>query len=95
MFNRTYGFTANRRANFSGTGDIYLNGGTANAEWCRKLGVNTLYLSDNVQFQYEMTFCEGVVNYNATNQNSTSYAYFIVGDQANKRATFNLNGGSA
>lgn len=93
VFNETYGFTSNRRANFSGTGDIYLNGGTVNTEWCRKLGPNTLFVSNNVQFQYEMTFCEGTVNYNATNQNSTTYAYFIIGDQANKRVVFNMNGG--
>jgi len=94
IFNNTYGFSASRRANFSGTGgNIYLNGGTVNAEWCRKLGPNTLFVSNNVQFQYEMTFCEGTVNYNATNLNSTSYAYFIVGDQANKKAVFNMNGG--
>lgn len=93
VFNSTYGFTVSRRGNFSGTGDICLNGGTVNTEWCRKLGPNTLFVSNNVQFQFEMTFCEGTVNYNATNQNSGSYAYFIVGDQANKRITFNMNGG--
>jgi autotransporter-associated beta strand protein len=93
IFNSTYGFSSNRRGNFSGTGDIYLNGGTVNVEWCRKLGPNTLFVSNNVQFQYEMTFCEGTVNYNATNQNSGSYAYFIVGDEASKKVVFNMNGG--
>lgn len=93
VFNGTYGFSASRRGNFSGTGNIYLNGGTVNTEWCRKLGPNTLFISNNVQFQYEMTFCEGTVNYSATNQNSGSYAYFIIGDQASKRVVFNLNGG--
>ena len=93
VFNGTYGFSSTRRGNFSGTGNIYLNGGTVNTEWCRKLGPNTLSISNNVQFQYEMTFCEGTVNYSATNQNSGSYAYFIVGDQSSKRVAFNLNGG--
>ena len=93
VFNNTYGFTVTRRGNFSGTGDIYLNGGTVNTEWCRKLGPNALFVSNNVQFLYEMTFCEGTVNWNATNQNSGTYAYFIVGDQANKKIVFNMNGG--